>query len=74
MRLSAGRYLAPRCLPPRKTSPGTASDLGRETVWSVALPLSLGYSECEVAASLGVAVEDVRRELDSLRDELRWPT
>lgn len=40
------------------------------TLTTVAFPISLGYSEREIAKQLGVPHKQVAAQLDALRDEL----
>jgi hypothetical protein len=48
------------------------SQTGRETLRTIALPISLGYSQAEVASSLGVSKQQISEDLAALCWEIKY--
>jgi biotin operon repressor len=47
------------------------SDEGKETLRTIALPISCGYSSTEIATKLGSTPLAVNKALERLREEIR---
>jgi DNA-binding CsgD family transcriptional regulator len=62
--------LGPGVNPPRPMARSSCSPEARETLRTIALPISLGSSMKQVAAELGISPKSVSELMDELRDEL----